>query len=209
MAKAADIRWITLLPAAPLATSLLWCAPLLLAGCAPMGEFLYELPAQRAESNRRMASLPEMPDYNSQGGEPLTKYAGTKVSVGSISPPTNFDGNCRAAGPIFKNEFVIPRYVRDALSAELKSAGLDAGGGVVLAGTLHKAAFSSLVNGYWDLGLTLTSSNGNSLRVENRYALKDPSCTDTFYLLQPAVRALLQKAFADPRFGGLLAEARR
>jgi len=94
----------------------------------------------------------------------------------------------------------------------LKFAGLYSESGTSLSGALDKIQFSSvsgLTGGWWDLGLTLKSSNGKSLSAQNRYEFKSgfdaiTACNQTAQALGPAVQDLIKKAVGDPAFPTLL-----
>ncbi len=143
----------------------------------------------------------------------LKQYAGKNVNLASMTAPANYDSNCRLMGPIHASDnMTIPQFVQKAFNDEFKFAGLYAENGTKLDGTLDKIQFSSvsgLTNGWWDLALTLKSSNGKSLSAENKYVFKSgfdaiTACNQTAQALGPAVQDLIRKAIADPAFQSLL-----
>jgi len=94
----------------------------------------------------------------------LKQYQGSKARVASMASPASYDANCRLMGPIQASDGMsIPQFIEKAFNDEMKFAGIyDTQEGVVLTGTMNKIEFSStsgLTNGWWDLGLTLSSSN--------------------------------------------------
>ncbi len=143
----------------------------------------------------------------------LKQFAGSKARVVSITAATDYDANCRLMGPIQASDgMTIPQFIEKALNDELKFANIYADQGTALTGRLTKVAFSStsgLTNGWWDLAVTLTSSNGKSMSAENRYEFKSgfdgiTACNQTAQALGPAVQDLIKKTVTDARFGDLL-----
>jgi hypothetical protein len=143
----------------------------------------------------------------------LAKYAGSKVIVTQVASPATFDRMCRAVGNVeIADKMDIGHFVAKGFNDELKFAGIYADNGVKLTGAVTKAAFSSsaaLVNGWWDLGLTLQSSNGQSMSIESRHEFESgfvgaSACNNTSMALGPAVQQLVQKTVSDPRFATLL-----
>lgn len=143
----------------------------------------------------------------------LKRYEGSQARLVSISSSTKYDANCRLMGPIQASDgMTIPQFVEKAFNDELKFANVYSEQGVALEGDLTRIAFSSsagLVNGWWELALKLTSSNGKSLAVESRYDFKSgfdavTACNQTAQALGPAVQDLIKKTVTDPQFGELL-----
>jgi hypothetical protein len=143
----------------------------------------------------------------------LKKYAGSAARVLSIAAPANYDSNCRLMGPIQASDGMsIPQFVAKAFNDELKFANIYSDSGAALTGSLTKIQFSStsgLTSGWWDLALTLTSSNGKSISAENRYEFKSgfdgiTACNQTAQALGPAVQDLINKVVSDGTFGSLI-----
>lgn len=143
----------------------------------------------------------------------LKQHAGAAVRVTSMSAPASYDSNCRLMGPIQASDGMsIPQFVEKAFNDELKFAGIYSDSGVALTGALTKIQFSSmagLTNGWWDLGLTLTSSNGKAMSAENRYEFKSgfdgiTACNQTAQALGPAVQDLINQVVTDPSFASLI-----
>ena len=143
----------------------------------------------------------------------LKHYAGKQLELASMAAPGSFDSNCRLMGPIQGSDnMTIPQFVQKAFNDEFKFAGLYSENGTKLDGTLDKIEFSSisgLTNGWWDLALTLKSSNGKSLSTEDKYEFKSgfdaiTACNQTAQALGPAVQDLIKKAVSDPAFQSLL-----
>lgn len=143
----------------------------------------------------------------------LKRYEGSKVRVASISSSARYDASCRLMGPIQASDgMTIPQFVEKAFNDELKFANIYSDQGVSLTGDLTRIAFSStsgLTNGWWELALKLTSSNGKSMAVESRYEFKSgfdaiTACNQTAQALGPSVQDLIKKIVDDPQFGELL-----
>lgn len=143
----------------------------------------------------------------------LAQYYGQHASVVAMTAPASFDPMCRAVGNVrIENDLSVAQFVQKAFNDELRYAGIAGEGGVQLTGTLNKVDFSSsasVVNGYWDLDLTLTSSNGKSMQVPVHYDFSAgfsgiTACSNTSQALARAAQALVRKTVADPRFSTLL-----
>lgn len=143
----------------------------------------------------------------------LKQYAGKNLELASLGAPASYDSNCRLMGPIHAGDnMTIPQFVQKAFNDELKFAGLYSENATKLDGMLDKIQFSStsgLTSGWWDLALTLKSSNGKSLSTQNKYEFKSgfdaiTACNQTAQALGPAVQDLIKKAISDPAFQTLL-----
>lgn len=145
--------------------------------------------------------------------EMLKPLAPANVTVGSFTGPADASMQCRLAGPIHLPGDVAPQdYVAQSLAGELNFAGLSGGTGpgVTLTGSLTTFEFNSMIgNGNWQLAETVTSSNGKSVSISNRYDFHasytaDAACDDVANAFEPAVQALNQKLISDPGFPALL-----
>jgi hypothetical protein len=143
----------------------------------------------------------------------LQAYEGNKMRLAELAGPAKFDAMCRAVGNLqIDGGLTVQQFVQKAFNDELKFAGLLADNGVQLKGTLTRAEFSSsasLVNGYWELAMTLTSSNGKSMAVEARHEFESGfsglgACNNTSQALAQASQMLIRKTVADPRFATLV-----
>lgn len=143
----------------------------------------------------------------------LKSYTGSKVEVVSLNQTIKFSPNCRAMGPIEPADgLTIPMFISKAFNDELKMAGLHSTEGTKITGDITKMEFSSitgLTNGYWDMGIALKSSNGNTLSVSNKYTFKSgfdaiTACNATADALTPAVQDLIKAAVTNPDFKKLL-----
>ena len=143
----------------------------------------------------------------------LKVFEGSQVEVVSLNQSANFSSNCRAMGPIEPADgLTVPAFITKAFNDELKMAGLHSTAGSKISGDITKIEFSSitgLTNGYWDIGVNLSSSNGNSLSVSNKYTFKSgfdaiTACNATADALTPAVQDLIKAIVTNPGFSKLL-----
>lgn len=135
-----------------------------------------------------------------------------KINVGNF---TSFDPNlktvvCRAFGPIITpNGELYSEYIRNALVDELKIADLySIDSPITLTGNLKELVDSS-TSGHWKLSLTVNSSNGKEVTVEESYkfptsALGDNACNQTALALMPAVQNLIGKVISGENFQTLI-----
>lgn len=140
----------------------------------------------------------------------LRNLAPARIKVDAFADSGQFSDGCRAAGPITIGDgLTFAGYIRKALIDEMKIAGVyDESGSVTLTGKVDRLAFSSTV-AYWDIGLTVTSSNGRSVSVEERYQFPgafaaETACKRVSDAIYPAVQNLLQKLIASPGFRALV-----
>lgn len=136
-----------------------------------------------------------------------------KGEFASLSQPAKFSSNCRLMGPIEPADGLsIPQFITKAFNDELKMAERYSTDTVKISGDITKIEFSSvsgLTNGYWDIGLSLTSSNGKSLAVSNKYSFKSgfdaiTACNATADALSPAVQDLIKATVSHPEFPALM-----
>lgn len=142
----------------------------------------------------------------------LKKLGGSKVAVGpfTAAEPGKKEIACRGVGPIkTPDDQPFEEWIRKALIDELTVAELLAGSApVTLSGRVNKVDFDSMA-GEWMLDLTVTSSNGQSLTVANKYSygftyIGETACARTAKSFAPAVQLLIGKLVHDPKFGDLL-----
>lgn len=143
----------------------------------------------------------------------LREFTGSKVTVSSLKMAATYDSGCRMMGPIEPADGLsIPDFIAKALNDELKMAGVYAAGGRTLSGSVDRVLFSSssgLVNGYWDLAVTLQSDNGRTLSAASLYNFKSgfdaaTACNATADALSSAVQDLIKVIVNDPAFPALL-----
>jgi hypothetical protein len=145
----------------------------------------------------------------------LKSFSNSGISVGAFTqvPIPNQNPNsimCRGVGPIKTPDGeAFADFVRSSLVSELKIAGAYAPNAPVqLSGRLDNIDFSS-VSGAWNLGLTVSSSNGRSLSIAEKYGYTssyfgETACNQTAQALMPAVQDLLSKLVQAPEFPALL-----
>jgi hypothetical protein len=140
----------------------------------------------------------------------LRDMVGARAAVGEFTEPPKFDADCRSNGPILAADGLgFAAYIRKALLDELRIAGLYAASSpVVLTGSLDRLIFNSSVAS-WDLTLTVRSSNGRSVTVQEHYRFPgsmhgDIACQRVADALLPAVQNLLQKLIASPDFRSMM-----
>lgn len=143
----------------------------------------------------------------------LDQLVGAKARVSALAMPEDPDVNCRLMGPVKPADgLTIGEFIAEAFNTEFKFADLYATDGVTLGGRVDRVEFSSIVgltSGRWDLAITLESSNGKSISVQNLYEFKSgfdaiTACNQTAQALGAAVQELVKKAVLAPGFAGLL-----
>jgi hypothetical protein len=147
---------------------------------------------------------------NIQALKKLTEIRGEFVSLNQLA---NFSSNCRLMGDIEPADGLsMPQFITKAFNDELKMADKYSTDAVKITGDITRIEFSSisgLTNGYWDLGLSLNSSNGTNLMIHNKYSFKSgfdaiTACNATADALSPAVQDLIKATFNDPEFSSLM-----
>ena len=143
----------------------------------------------------------------------LKSYEGAKAEIVSLNQPASFSPNCRLMGPIEPADgLTFSQFISKAFNDEFKMAGLYSTDGIKISGDITKIGFSSitgLTNGYWDIGLRLVSSNGESLSVNKKYTFRSgfdsiTACNATADALSSAVQDLIKATITHPGFGKLL-----
>lgn len=146
----------------------------------------------------------------------LKKFKEIKGEFASLNQQTKFSSNCRMMGPIEPADgLTIPQFITKAFNDELKMAERYSSDTVQITGDITKIEFSSisgLTNGYWDIGLSLKSSNGESLTVNNKYSFKSgfdaiTACNATADALSPAVQDLIYVTVNHPDFSKLMKQS--
>lgn len=172
---------------------LLALAVSLVSGCSTMTPARYSV---SADTNQMLKKMPP--------------------GVGALAPlgaTVAYDANCRLMGPIHAGDgLTIPEFVTQAINDELKFADRYDPSGAKLSGEMTRIGFSStsgLTRGWWDLGLTVRSSAGGEVSVDNRYEFDSgfdaiTACNQTAQALGAATQDLVKKLVAHPGFAGLL-----
>jgi hypothetical protein len=143
----------------------------------------------------------------------LKSLEGAQAAVSTFSQSASFSSNCRLMGPIEPADGLsVPQFISNAFNDEFKMADIYSESGVQIKGEITKIEFSSisgLTNGYWDIGLNLVSSNGESLSVNNKYSFKSgfdaiTACNATADALSPAVQDLIEATITHSDFDDLI-----
>lgn len=161
--------------------------------------------------------------YNAQmyGVSPDTNYAikslkvNEAVTVGEFSLSKPLDTNCRAVGPItLPNNLSFQSYIKKAFEDELKVGGAYAyqSPKIVLSGRINRLDMSSskgLMRGYWDIDITVQSSNGKSITASEYYEFDSgfdgfSACKNTADGFMPTIQNLIGKVIKSPEFKDLV-----
>jgi hypothetical protein len=118
---------------------------------------------------------------------------------------------CRGVGPIKTPDGeAFEEFVRKALVDELTIAEVYASDArTTITGRLDSIDFSSGMGATWNIGLTITSSNGQTLSVSEEYKYTssyygETACNQTAHALMPAVQNVVGKVIRHPNFPELL-----
>lgn len=155
--------------------------------------------------------MPQRYSISADNNVALKAIESGNINVGAFKGPTNFDNNCRAAGPIAPpDNMSFEAYIQKALADELKVAGKydEKMPKITLSGVVEQLAFSSsrgLTGGSWDIGLRIHSTNGKSIYVSEHYEFNsgfvaDTACKQTAEAYFPAVQNLIGKLVKSPEF---------
>jgi hypothetical protein len=136
------------------------------------------------------------------------------IGVGAFQPPAEFSETCRALGPLkVADNLTHTGYIQKAFEDELKLAGaFGTPSRVSLNGKINKLEFSSshgLTGGYWKIDMTLASTNGQSMNVDEYYEFNSgfsapEACRQTAEAFTRAVQNLVGKTVSDPKFKSLV-----
>lgn len=173
----------------------------MLAGCSTYSTDRYSISADN------VVALRSLKDHKVAVGE-FTSSARDSRTGADLS-----EIMCRGVGPIkTPDNESFADYIKKAVIAEMKMAEIYAPGApTVISGNLGSIDFSS-TSGYWDMGLTLKSSNGRSITVHEKYPygtsffLAVAACDQTAQAFMPAVQDLVGKAVRSNAFKNLIAQ---
>ena len=144
------------------------------------------------------------------------KALGTSgVGLTTFAGPGDFSSNCRALGPMqVADGLSHTQYIQKAFEDEFKLAGAfgQSPARVTLAGKVDRIEFSStraVTGGSWTIDLSLRSSNGKVLRVNEYYEfssgfLAQEACRNTAEAFSRAVQDLVGKAVHHSEFAALV-----
>ena len=151
---------------------------------------------------------------NSDNVVAMRTLNGKMINVGSFSATKAGEREimCRGVGPIKTPDGEpFSEFVRKAFLDELKIASVySASAPITLTGNLDSIDFSS-ASGDWNLALTVKSSNGKSLSVNESYAFTssfngETACNQTAQAFMPAVQNLVGKVVRSQEFLALAAQ---
>ena len=145
----------------------------------------------------------------------LRKIEVGNINVGDISDPEMFHSGCRGAGAIAPPDGVtFGQYIQEALADELKIAELYNAESprITLSGQIDSLHFSSskgLTNGVWDIALTLNSSNGETMSINEHHEFKsgwiaDTACKQTAEAFMATVQNMITKIVTSSQFNELI-----
>ena len=128
----------------------------------------------------------------------LKALEGRSVNVGPfVGNPSTTELSCRGSGGVRTPDGEsFPEFVRKAFIDELRAANLfSETATLTLTGKLDSIDFAS-DTGSWDLALTLSSSNGKTMSLQESYryqtsVLGDDACNQTAQAFAPAVQSLI------------------
>lgn len=138
---------------------------------------------------------------------------GKTINVGSFTSSQQGQKElmCRGVGPIKTPDGEpFSEFIRKALVNDLKIAdAFSTNAPITLTGNLNSIDFSS-ASGSWNLSLTVQSSNGKSMTVNENYSYTtsfygETACNQTAQALMPAVQNLIGKVVQSPDFKLLIA----
>lgn len=154
---------------------------------------------------------------SADNNQAIKALGATNVGVATFVGPSNFSANCRALGPMqVADGLTHTQYIQKAFEDELKIAGVFASTGsrVVLSGKVDRLEFSStraVTGGSWTIDLSLNSSNGRSLSVNEYYEfdsgfVANDACRNTAEAFSRAVQDLIGKAVRNPGFAEMVSQ---
>ncbi len=119
---------------------------------------------------------------------------------------------CRLAYPVgIANGKTFASYIEDAFKKELVIAGLyNPKSNVKISANIDKIYGSTMIgNAYWEITVTLKSSNGVSYTVKSKYNYESSftaysACSEMQRSFVPAVQKLIQDIIKNPKFKDLI-----
>jgi hypothetical protein len=169
----------------------------------------------RDEATKELLDLRLMAPAMSPADNQATKVLGvTGVGIRTFSPPEFFNANCVPVGDLqAPGSLSHTQYIQRAFEDQLRIEGAYAQGEprVTIGGKVNRLDFSSL-SGYWQIDLTLDSSNGSELDVSEHYEFQGgfvpfvgiQACMNTADAFVRAVQNLVNKAYRSSGFAELL-----
>lgn len=144
----------------------------------------------------------------------LRNYKDLKLDVSTFTASNKDESSvmCRLAETVStpKGE-PFSQYVEEAIISELKMAGVyDKNSDLKISGNLNKIYGSSMFgNAYWELDVTITSSNGKSLTVNTKRDypssyLASTACNNMGTSFSPTIKQLINDILSHKDFAELL-----
>ena len=144
----------------------------------------------------------------------LRDYKELKLDVSNFTATNSGESSvmCRLAETIStpKGE-TFSEYIKDALVSELKMAGVyDKNSELKISGNLNKIYGSSMFgNAYWEISVTITSTNGKSLTVNTKRDypssyLASTACNNMGTSFSPTIKQLIGDIVNHKDFSELL-----
>ncbi|WP_250491216.1 hypothetical protein [Caballeronia sp. INML2] len=144
----------------------------------------------------------------------IQKSLARDVAVGPFVATGNIDPGCRGQALAPPDGLSFEGYVQKALADELKVADAyaDTAPNVTLSGRIEALESSSMVgltNGYWNIRLLVSSSNGKSLAVQHKSAFETgfegrEACHRVAAQFPAAVQDVIHELVTNTAFRGLL-----
>lgn len=152
---------------------------------------------------------------SADNNQAIKSLGATGVGIRTFAGPADFSSNCRALGPMqVADNLSHTQYIQKAFEDEFKIAGAYAQNAskVTIGGKINKLEFSSskgITGGYWQIDLSLDSSNGKRLDVSEYYEFNsgfvaNDACRNTAEAYSRAVQNLVGKAVKSPSFAELI-----
>lgn len=137
------------------------------------------------------------------------------ITVAPFKAPTYIDDKCRAAGKITPPErTTFEAFIQQALADEIRATGAfnEAAPKMALFGELKTLVFSStstFSDAWWILKIRISSSNGKTMEIAEKYDFKtsfgaDTACQEAADAYIPAVKKLVEKLVKSSQFTSLL-----
>ena len=117
---------------------------------------------------------------------------------------------CRMVSVDSPGNKIFSKYIRDAYQAELYLADIyPTDDGVIITGNLNDVSVSTAGSGHWDISLTLNSSNGETMNIENSYPFPssfraNQACSNAAYTFGEAVQDTVNKTLKSGKFRMLI-----
>ena len=144
----------------------------------------------------------------------LRNYKDLKLDVSTFTASNKDESSvmCRLAETVStpKGE-PFSQYIEEALISELKMAGVyDKNSDLKISGNLNKIYGSTMFgNAYWEINVTITSSNGKSITVNTKRDypssyLASTACNNMGISFAPTIKQLINDILNHKNFGELL-----